>query len=64
MRSDSGREIPVSMTDLIEAGVLKIDGVDEDGGILLEIDWDALRAYNEEVYLYLREAEMYGEMIQ
>lgn len=64
MRSTSGRENPVSMTDLMDAGVLKIDSVDEDGSILLELDWDALRAYDEEVYLYLREAEMNGEMIQ
>jgi hypothetical protein len=64
MRSTSGRENPVSMTDLMDAGVLKIDSVDEDGSILLELDWDALRVYDEEVYLYLREAEMNGEMIQ
>jgi hypothetical protein len=64
MRSDSGREIPGSMTDLIEAGILKVDGVDVDGGILLELDWDALRAYSEDLYLYFREAEMNGEMIQ
>lgn len=64
MRSTSGRENPVSMTDLMDAGILKIDSMDEDGGVLLELDWDALRAFDEEVYLYLREAEMNGEMIQ
>lgn len=64
MRSTSGRENPVSMTDLMDAGILRIDSMDEDGSVLLELDWDALKAYNEEVYLYLREAEMNGEMIQ
>lgn len=64
MRSTSGRENPVSMTDLMDAGILRIDSMDEDGSVLLELDWDALKVYNEEVYLYLREAEMNGEMIQ
>lgn len=64
MRSTSGKENPVTITDLMNAGILRIDSVDEDGGILLELDWDALKAYDIEVYYYLREAEMNGEMIQ
>lgn len=64
MRSDSGRENPVTMTDLMMAGILRIDSVEDDGSILLELDWDMLHAYNEDAYLYLREAEMNGEMIQ
>lgn len=63
MRSGEN-EIPGSMTDLIQAGVLTPDGVDEDGGILLEIDWDKLKAYSEEIYLFFREAEMNAQMIQ
>jgi len=62
MRNGNGNEI--SMNDLIEAGVLSIDGVDTDGGILLEIDWDVLKEYDEDLYLRFREAEMMGEMIQ
>ncbi len=64
MRSTSGRENPVTMTELMDAGILRIDSVEETGDVLLELDWDALREYDMEVYLYLREAEMNGEMIQ
>ena len=62
MRNGNGNEI--SMNDLIEAGVLSIDGVDTDGGILLGIVWDVLKEYDEVLYLRFREAEMMGEMIQ
>ncbi len=55
---------PVTMNDLIDAGILEIDGVDFDGGFLLALDWDKLREYSEELYLKFREAEMTGEMIQ
>lgn len=60
----NGDGSPVTMGDLIDADILKIDSVDEDGGILLELDWDKLREYSEELYLIFREAEMTGEMIQ
>ncbi len=62
MRSDNGEEKPVSMTDLVMAGVLVLDGADEEG-IFFEIDWDKLQAYSMELYLYFREAEMMGELI-
>ncbi|UMO76317.1 hypothetical protein SEA_TOMAS_147 [Streptomyces phage Tomas] len=54
----------MTMTELMDAGILRIDSVEETGDVLLELDWDALREYDMEVYLYLREAEMNGEMIQ
>jgi hypothetical protein len=63
MRNANGEEQPISMTDLVLAGVLILDGADEEG-ILFELDWDRLKEYSEDLYLYFREAEMNGEMIQ
>lgn len=57
------RDEPISMTDLVLAGVLILDGADEEG-IFFQLDWDRLKEYDEELYLYFREAEMNGEMIQ
>lgn len=62
MRNENGEEKPVSMTDLIMAGVLVLDGADEEG-IFFEIDWDKLKEYSEDLYLYFREAEMMGELV-
>jgi hypothetical protein len=62
MRNESGNEQPVSMSDLVMAGVLVLDGADEEG-VFFEIDWDKLKEYSEELYLYFREAEMMGELV-
>jgi hypothetical protein len=51
------------MTELILEGILQIDGADEEG-ILLSFDWDKLYEYNPEIYLYLKTAELNGQMIQ
>ncbi|QMP84257.1 hypothetical protein HUN41_00146 [Streptomyces phage Coruscant] len=62
MINDQGN--PVTMNDLIDAGVLEVDGIDDDGGFLLELHWEKLKEYSIELYLKFREAEMTGEMIQ
>ncbi len=51
------------MTKLILEGILQIDGMDEEG-ILLSFDWDRLYEYDPEIYLYLKTAELNGQMIQ
>jgi hypothetical protein len=62
MTNDEGN--PVTINDLLDAGVVEVDGIDVDGGFLLALDWDKLKLYSEELYLRFREAEMTGEMIQ
>lgn len=52
------------MTQLMLEGILQIEEVDENGDILLSLDWDRLYEYDSNVYYYLREAELNGEMIQ
>jgi hypothetical protein len=51
------------MTELILNGILQIEEADEEG-ILMSLDWDRLYEYDPEVYLYLRTAELNGQMIQ
>lgn len=52
------------MTQLMLEGILQIEEADENGDILLSLDWDKLYEYDSNVYYYLREAELNGEMIQ
>ncbi|UEM46913.1 hypothetical protein SEA_TARGARYEN_142 [Streptomyces phage Targaryen] len=63
MNEESGTENGI-MTELILQGILQIQEVDENGDVLLSLDWDALYEYNSDVYLYLRTAELNGQMIQ
>jgi hypothetical protein len=63
VNDETGSETGV-MTELILAGILQIEEVEENGDILLSIDWEALYGYNPDIYYYLREAELNGEMIQ
>jgi len=51
------------MTELVLNGILQIEEADEEG-ILMSLDWDRLYEYDPEVYLYLRTAELNGQMIQ
>lgn len=52
------------MTELILAGILQIEEVEENGDMLLSLDWDKLYEYSPEIYLYLKTAELNGQMIQ
>ena len=52
------------MTELILEGILQIEEMDEEGNVLLSFDWDKLYEYNPEIYLYLKTAELNGQMIQ
>jgi hypothetical protein len=63
VNDESGTENGV-MTELMLQGILQIEEADENGDILLSLDWDALYEYNPEIYLYLRSAELNGQMIQ
>ena len=63
MNEQSGTENGV-MTDLMLQGILQIEEVEENGDILLSLDWDRLYEYDSNIYYYLREAELNGQMIQ
>ncbi|QNO12549.1 hypothetical protein SEA_MULCHMANSION_142 [Streptomyces phage MulchMansion] len=63
MNEETGSENGV-MTDLVLAGILQIEEVEENGDILLSLDWEKLYKYDSSIYYYLREAELNGEMIQ
>ncbi|QNN98374.1 hypothetical protein SEA_LILMARTIN_141 [Streptomyces phage LilMartin] len=63
MNEETGSENGV-MTDLVLAGILQIEEVEENGDILLSLDWEKLYEYDSNIYYYLREAELNGEMIQ
>lgn len=62
--SDENGEATGLMTELILMGILQIEEADEEGNILLSLDWDALYDYDPEVYAYMRTAELNGQMIQ
>ncbi|QJD50877.1 hypothetical protein KNV00_gp142 [Streptomyces phage Bmoc] len=63
MNEETGSENGV-MTDLVLAGILQIEEIEENGDILLSLDWEKLYEYDSNIYYYLREAELNGEMIQ
>lgn len=63
MNDEAGSDNGV-MTELILAGILQIEEMEESGDILLSLNWEALYEYNPDIYYYLREAELNGEMIQ
>lgn len=63
MNVENGPENGI-MTELILQGILQIEEVEGNGDILLSLDWEALYDYDPEIYLYLRTAELNGQMIQ
>ncbi|ASR76554.1 hypothetical protein SEA_TRIBUTE_141 [Streptomyces phage Tribute] len=63
MNEENGTENGI-MTELVLRGILQVEEVEENGDILLSLDWDALYEYNPDIYLYLRTAELNGQMIQ
>lgn len=62
MSEQNGSENGI-MTELILAGIMQLDGMDEEG-VLLTFDWDKLYDYDPQIYLYLKTAELNGQMIQ